>query len=52
MKKHSKYRLYFSEYSTHKIFIETYNTFIDNCNSYETLLKINEYDKAILVYFR
>lgn len=50
MKKHSKYKPYFDNYSTNKIFLETYNTFVDNCTSYETLLKINEFDRAIQVY--
>lgn len=50
MKKHSKYRAYFNTYSINKIFLETYNSFVDNCASYEILLKINEYEKAITAY--
>lgn len=50
MKKHSKYKPYFDNYSTNKIFLETYNSFIDSCTNYEVLLKINEYDKAVRVY--
>jgi cell fate (sporulation/competence/biofilm development) regulator YmcA (YheA/YmcA/DUF963 family) len=52
MKKHSKYKPFFENYSTNKIFLETYNTFIDSCSSYDTLLKINEYDRAITAYLR
>jgi hypothetical protein len=50
MKKHSKYKPYFDNYSTNKIFLETYNSFIDSCTNYEVLLKINEHDKAVRVY--
>ncbi len=50
MKKHSKYKPYFDNYSTNKIFLETYNSFVESCTSYEILLKINEQDLAIKVY--
>jgi hypothetical protein len=41
MKKHSKYKVYFNQYSTNKIFLETYNSFIESCTSSESLLQIN-----------
>jgi hypothetical protein len=50
MKKSSKYKGYFDRYSLNKIFLETYNSFIDNCNDYQVLLKIQEFERAAEVY--
>jgi hypothetical protein len=47
MRKHSRYRAHFSNYSVNRIFLETYHSFLDSCADTDTLLQIGEYERAI-----
>ena len=52
MRGHSKFQKYFGRYSISKLFLETYNAFLENCTNHEQLITLGEIDQAMRLYLK